>query len=105
MTRCSRERLGIGYFQLVTAGTVTSAEMRLVLHDAEVVGSLTTTEGRVSFAIGTHALKDINYANVRATVRACCMLVLPYTSNVQTVAMGRSAAKLISRTRLWITGW
>ena len=36
MTRCSRERLGIGYFQLVTEGVVTSGMMRLVLHDAEV---------------------------------------------------------------------
>jgi hypothetical protein len=38
MTRCSRERLGIGYFQMVTKGAVTSAEMRLQLHDAEVHG-------------------------------------------------------------------
>lgn len=63
-TRCMRERIGIGYFELQLEGKVTSGVMRLVLHDAEIVGALETTKGVVNYTIATHALKDINYANV-----------------------------------------
>ena len=35
----------------------------------QVVGSLTTTKGTVNFTVATHAIKDVNYANILTTVR------------------------------------
>ncbi|MGA4843484.1 glycosyl hydrolase family 95 catalytic domain-containing protein [Streptomyces sp. G45] len=41
-------RLGVGYFTLTLAGTVTGVDWRLGLDDAELTGTITTTRGSVA---------------------------------------------------------
>eukprot|EP00036_Acanthoecidae_sp_10tr_P015030 CAMPEP_0206292158 /NCGR_PEP_ID=MMETSP0106_2-20121207/3486_1 /ASSEMBLY_ACC=CAM_ASM_000206 /TAXON_ID=81532 /ORGANISM="Acanthoeca-like sp., Strain 10tr" /LENGTH=200 /DNA_ID=CAMNT_0053722731 /DNA_START=10 /DNA_END=608 /DNA_ORIENTATION=+ len=61
-TKCDRNRLPIGYFQLATKGRVV-VRVDAYLYDAVVAGSVTTTEGIVNFTVLTHATRNIHAVN------------------------------------------
>ncbi len=56
-----RSRLPLGHFSLESKGDIESIEMRLGLWDAEVTGTITTSEGSYEIHGLTHSEKDIIY--------------------------------------------
>lgn len=56
-----RGRLPLGHFKLESNGDVTGVDLRLDLWDAELSGTVTTTEGSYKVQGFTHSLRDVIY--------------------------------------------
>ena len=55
----SRSRYHVGDFVLTPAGKITGVQMRLKLHDAELAGTIVTSEGTIRFKAFVHAERMI----------------------------------------------
>ena len=64
MDRC---RLEIGHFELETVGTILTGTMRINLFDANITGTLETTEGTVSFTTLTFSSEHLFLIDIHTT--------------------------------------
>lgn len=68
-SQVDRCRLEIGHFELETVGDIISGEMRINLFDANITGTLETTEGKVSFTTLTFSSEHMFMIDISTTGR------------------------------------
>lgn len=62
-----RSRLPLGHFKLTSQGGIVDVELRLSLWNAELIGTITTEEGKYSVRGLTHATNDVIYFETEAS--------------------------------------